>query len=184
MDYWLQVIYNLYIVKEGTFKLCFFVFERALLFTGSPTTKQNIISSESSLSALSCLECPNNSLHVTATFLGKRASSRAYDYVSSFAFQDALGSVNTLTVIAWTITPRTVSARVKLNLQQSSLWDNVDSCHEEEGSSDFNTYTLRHLVSQHLPLHYFIHKGLIADTISMLQTLQIIPHLILSILVR
>lgn len=154
--------------------MCFFVFERALLFTGSPTTKQNIISSESSLSALSCLECPNNSLHVTATFLGKRASSRAYDYVSSFAFQDALGSVNTLTVIAWTITPRTVSARVKLNLQQSSLWDNVDSCHEEEGSSDFNTYTLRHLVSQHLPLHYFIHKGLIADTISMLQTLQII----------
>lgn len=112
---------------------------------GSPTTMQ--ISSETSLSALSCLECPNNSLHVTAAFLGKRASSRAYDYVSSFAFQDALGSVNTLTVIAWTITPRTVSARVKLNLQQSSLWDNVDSCHEEEGSSDFNTCTLRHLES-------------------------------------
>ena len=118
------------------------------------------ISSETSLAALSCLECPNNSLHMTAAFLRKRASPRAYDYVSSSAFQDAFGSVSTMTVIAWTITPRTVTARVKLNLHQSSLWDNIDSCYEEEGSSDFNTYTLRHLVSQHLPTVLFLYINL------------------------
>lgn len=55
--------------------------------------------------------------------------------------EDALGSVATLSVVAWTITPRTVTARVKLTSQQIRLWGGMLSSMDStgQGSGDGNT---------------------------------------------
>ena len=81
----------------------------------------------------SCLENQLNDLHVTAFFNGRGQAQRTSDYVLSTAFQEALGSATTLSIIAWTITPRTVTARVKLNPQQLKLWGHLDSRDLKEG---------------------------------------------------
>lgn len=99
-------------------------------------------SSDTILSSLSCLENPHGNLHVT-TFFNKRGQpQRAYNYASSSVVQDALGSVATLMVIACTVTPRTLTARVKLNSQQLALWGNFNSLDFEEGRDNFNTTLL------------------------------------------
>lgn len=95
------------------------------------------------LSSLSCLEQQHSHLHTTAFFNNRRyPAQRAYDYASLSAVQDALGSVTTLTIIAWTITPRTVTARVKLASHQLPLWGNFNSLDLEEGSGDTFNKTL------------------------------------------
>lgn len=55
--------------------------------------------------------------------------------------EHALGSVATLSVVAWTITPRTVTARVKLTSQQIRLWGGMLSSMDStgQGSGDGNT---------------------------------------------
>lgn len=55
--------------------------------------------------------------------------------------EDALGSVATLSVVAWTITPRTLTARVKLTSQQLNLWGGMLSSVDStgQGSGDSNT---------------------------------------------
>ena len=55
--------------------------------------------------------------------------------------EDAFGSVATLSVVAWTITPRTVTARVKLTSQQLNLWGGMLSSMDSagQGSDDSNT---------------------------------------------
>ena len=80
--------------------------------------------------SLSCLDSDSNQLrrfHVTTFFNRKGHAQETSDYVSSSAVQAALGSVTTLSIIAWTITPRVVTARVKLTPQQLKLWANLDS---------------------------------------------------------
>lgn len=55
--------------------------------------------------------------------------------------EDALGSVATLSVVAWTITRRTLTARVKLTSQQLNLWGGMLSSVDStgQGSGDSNT---------------------------------------------
>jgi len=96
---------------------------------GFPSTVVN--SCDTGLS-LSCLENQQSRLHVTTFFNRKGHAQEAMDYVSSSAVQAALGSVTTLLIIAWTITPRAVTARVKLTPQQLKLWANLDSSDFEE----------------------------------------------------
>ena len=70
------------------------------------------------------------------SFYNKRGEAlQAHNYVSSPALQDALGSVTTLKIIAWTITPRTITARVKLDSKQIELWNNHHSFAFEEVSA-------------------------------------------------
>lgn len=84
------------------------------------TTEVNLLS-------LFCLENQLNHLHVTSFYNKRGLAQQSSDYISLPAVQEALGSVTTLTVIAWTITPRAVTARVKLNPLQLKLWGNLDS---------------------------------------------------------
>ncbi|XP_068711071.1 2',3'-cyclic-nucleotide 3'-phosphodiesterase-like isoform X1 [Montipora foliosa] len=91
-------------------------------------------SSDTILLPLSCLEHIQDKLHVTSFYNKRGEALQAHNYVSSPALQDALGSVTTLMIIAWTITPRTVTARVKLDSKQIELWNNHDSFAFEEGS--------------------------------------------------
>ena len=93
---------------------------------------------EKILSSLSCLEHLCTHLHIT-TFFHKRgqAQKTAHEYAS--AVQDSLGSVSTLIIVAWTITPRTVTARVKLNSQQLTLWHHFNSLDFEQVSGHLNT---------------------------------------------
>jgi len=116
------------------------LFQFQVSFSGSLNPVEN--SSDTILSSLSCLENPHGNLHVT-TFFNKRGQpQRAYNYASSSVVQDALGSVATLMVIACTVTPRTLTARVKLNSQQLALWANFNSLDFEEGRDNFNTTLL------------------------------------------
>lgn len=102
---------------------------------GFPSTVAN--SCDMGLS-LSCLENQLSRLHVTAFFNRKGQAQETSDYVSSSAVHAALGSMTTLTIIAWTITPRVVTARVKLTPQQLKLWANLDSSDFKEGRDNFN----------------------------------------------
>ena len=77
--------------------------------------------------SLSCLEKQPYRLHITSYFDQGISGHKSSDYVSLSAVQEALGSVTTLTVIAWTITPRALTARVKLSPSQLKLWRNLDS---------------------------------------------------------
>lgn len=106
-----------------------------LFFLGFPSTVAN--SCDMGLS-LSCLENQLSRLHVTAFFNRKGQAQETSDYVSSSAVHAALGSMTTLTIIAWTITPRVVTARVKLTPQQLKLWANLDSSDFKEGRDNFN----------------------------------------------
>ena len=87
-----------------------------------------------------CLEHPrSHNLHLTTFFYKRGQTQRAREYVCMV--EDALGSVATLSVVAWTITPRTVTARVKLTSQQLNLWGGMLSSMDSagQGSGDSNT---------------------------------------------
>lgn len=84
-----------------------------------------------------CLEKQPNRLHVTSFFDQGVFGHKSSDYASLPAVQEALGSVTTLTVIAWTITPRAVTARVKLNQSQLKLWGKSDSVTSGEAGCHF-----------------------------------------------
>ena len=96
--------------------------------------------------SLSCLENQPSHLHVTAFFNRKGQVQTTNDYVSSSAVQAALGSMTSLLIIAWTITPRVVTARVKLTPQQLKLWANLDSLDFKEVRENFSG---THLVVSH-----------------------------------
>ena len=96
--------------------------------------------------SLSCLENQPSHLHVTAFFNRKGQEQTTNDYVSSSAVQAALGSITSLLIIAWTITPKVVTARVKLTPQQLKLWANLDSSAFKEGRENFSG---THLVVSH-----------------------------------
>ena len=89
-------------------------------------------SSDTILSTLPCLEYIQDKLHVTAFYNKREQANEAHEYVSSSAVRDALGSVGRMVIIAWTITPRTITARVKLNSQQIELYDHQDYLSQEE----------------------------------------------------
>lgn len=101
--------------------------------------------------SLSCLENQPSHLHVTAFFTRKGQEQTTNDYVSSSAVQAALGSITSLLIIAWTITPKVVTARVKLTPQQLKLWANLDSSDFKEGRENFSG---THLVVSHFMLLY------------------------------
>lgn len=86
--------------------------------------------------SLSCLEKQPYRLHITSFDQGI-FGHKSSDYVSLSAVQEALGSVTTLTVIAWTITPRALTARVKLSPSQLKLWRNLDSGASGEEGHNF-----------------------------------------------
>lgn len=121
----------------------YLLFNKNLPFSGFPSTVAN--SCDMNLS-LSRLENQLSHLHVTAFFNGRGQAQKTNDYVSSSAVQAALGTVTTLSVIAWTITPRIVTARVKLTPQQLKLWANLDSWDFKEGRDNFSG---THLVVSH-----------------------------------
>ena len=106
-----------------------------LPFSGFPGTLANYCDMGLSLS---CLENQLSRLHVTAFFNRKGHAQETSDYVSFSAVQAALGSMTTLMIIAWTITPRVVTARVKLTPQQLKLWANLDSLDFKEGRENFS----------------------------------------------
>ena len=87
--------------------------------------------------SLSCLEKQPYRLHITSYFDQGISGHKSSDYVSLSAVQEALGSVTTLTVIAWTITPRALTARVKLSPLQLKLWRNLDSGTSGEEGHNF-----------------------------------------------
>lgn len=87
--------------------------------------------------SLSCLEKEPYRLHITSYFDQGIFGHKSSDYVSLSAVQEALGSVTTLTVIAWTITPRALTARVKLSPSQLKLWRNLDSGASGEKGHNF-----------------------------------------------
>lgn len=87
--------------------------------------------------SLSCLEKQPYRLHITSYFDQGIFGHKSSDYVSLSAVQEALGSVTTLTVIAWTITPRALTARVKLSPSQLKLWRNLDSGASGEEGHNF-----------------------------------------------
>lgn len=87
--------------------------------------------------SMPCLEKQPNRLHVTSFFDQGVFGHKSSDYASLPAVQEALGSVTTLTVIAWTITPRAVTARVKLNQSQLKLWGKSDSVTSGEAGRHF-----------------------------------------------
>ncbi len=107
-----------------------------------------------SLTSLSCLEKQLDHLHITTFFNRRGQAQRTSDYVSSSAVQEALGSATTLSIIAWTISPRAVTARVKLNPQQLKLWGNLDSADLKEGCGNFGGTSLT--VSHHSHLQSFL----------------------------
>ncbi|KAL9985121.1 hypothetical protein ACROYT_G007488 [Oculina patagonica] len=128
---------------------------------GFPTTIMTD-SSDISVTSLSCLEKQLDHLHVTAFFNRRGQAQRTSDYVSSSAVQEALGSATTLSIIAWTISPKAVTARVKLNPQQLKLWGNLDSGDLKEGCGNFSgkcltestTCASQSSVSPNTPLSY------------------------------
>ena len=95
-------------------------------------------SSDIGMFSLSCPEYQLDHLHVTAFFNRKGQAQRTDDYVLSSEVQEAVGSMTTLSIIAWTITPRAVTARVKLNPQQLKLWANLDSGDFQDGCGNFS----------------------------------------------
>ena len=95
---------------------------------------------ETDLPSLSCLEhLRSHNLHITTFFYKRGQTQKAREYACMV--EDAFGSVATLSIVAWTITPRTVAARVKLTSQQIRLWggrlSSMDSA--GQGGGDGNT---------------------------------------------
>lgn len=122
-------------------------------------------SSDTILSTLPCLEYIQDKLHVTAFYNKREQANEAHEYVSSSAVRDALGSVGRMVIIAWTITPRTITARVKLNSQQIELYDHQDYLSHEELSASSQTcpqtsdYSTRPLAYTDLILKPTLGKG-------------------------